>query len=249
MTREDVCALRSGGHRYLTVYKKQQSSIVRQEAVLQLSEAAVVAVTSLLQRCPVTSRERQDLLPPTDRDRLLSADLRELGLLRSLGRLTPGPPQVPPPPAPTEVATEARRLPVWAKHSSILEAIARHQVVLVCGETGSGKTTQVPQMLLDEATQQSRPVRVLCTQPRRISAVTIAERVAQERGERLGHTIGYQIKLESKLCSKTLLTFCTNGVLLRTLMAGESALATITHGTQPATTISYLEFSCRVSLI
>ena len=53
-------------------------------------------------------------------------------------------------------------------------------------------------MLLSEATSQSRPVRVLCTQPRRLAALMIAERVAHERGEKLGHTVGYQIRLESK---------------------------------------------------
>lgn len=69
--------------------------------------------------------------------------MRELGLLRSMGRLAPGPPQVPPAGVPNDVSEEARRLPVWSRHSHILEAVARHQVVLVCGETGSGKTTQV----------------------------------------------------------------------------------------------------------
>uniref|UniRef100_A0A6A7FSI6 RNA helicase n=1 Tax=Hirondellea gigas TaxID=1518452 RepID=A0A6A7FSI6_9CRUS len=219
----------SGCNRYLTVYKKEGSSILSKEAVLSLCPVAVSVITGLVQRWPVTTRERQDLLPLTDRDRLLSTDLRELGLLRSLGRLTPGPPQVPPMPSYSDVSEEARSLPIWEHQHQILEAVARNQVIMVCGETGSGKTTQVPQMLLNQATSQSRPVRILCTQPRRISAVTIADRVAHERGEKLGFTVGYQIRLESKLCPKTLLTFCTNGVLLRTLMAGESALATITH--------------------
>ncbi|ROT84085.1 putative ATP-dependent RNA helicase YTHDC2 [Penaeus vannamei] len=63
----------------------------------------------------------------------------------------------------------------------------------------------------------------------RISALTTAERVAAERGEKVGYTVGYQIRLESKLSPKTLLTFCTNGVLLRTLMGGDSSLASVTH--------------------
>ena len=69
--------------------------------------------------------------------------VRELGLLRSLGRLTPGPPQVPPNPGFSEVTDEARGLPVWGQHQQILKAVAQNQVILVVGETGSGKTTQV----------------------------------------------------------------------------------------------------------
>ena len=70
--------------------------------------------------------------------------VRELGLLRSLGRLTPGPPQVPPAPSYTEpLLQEAWSLPVWDRHQQILDTIQQHQVILICGETGSGKTTQV----------------------------------------------------------------------------------------------------------
>ncbi len=80
----------------------------------------------------------------------------------------------------------------------ILEAVCGNQVVLISGETGCGKTTQVPQYLLDEAWQQGQACRVLCTQPRRISAVSVADRVATERGETSGDTVGYTIRLESK---------------------------------------------------
>ena len=80
----------------------------------------------------------------------------------------------------------------------ILEAVNSNQVVLISGETGCGKTTQVPQYILDESWQQGRACRVLCTQPRRISAVSVADRVATERGETPGDTVGYTIRLESK---------------------------------------------------
>lgn len=69
----------------------------------------------------------------------------------------------------------------------------------------------------------------MCTQPRRISAVAVAERVATERGEDLGNTVGYSIRLESKVGSATALCYCTNGVLLRTLMQDKSSLSNITH--------------------
>ena len=78
-----------------------------------------------------------------------------------------------------------------------------NQVVLIEGATGCGKTTQVPQYLLDEAWQGGRPCRVMCTQPRRISAVSVADRVATERGEAPGDTVGYTIRLESKYTRTT----------------------------------------------
>ena len=84
-------------------------------------------------------------------------------------------------------------------------------------------------MLLDDHQRQGRPCRILCTQPRRISALSVADRVAAERGEKIGQAVGYQIRLESKVSPRTLLTFCTNGVLLRTLMSGDQALSSVTH--------------------
>ncbi|XP_042863704.1 3'-5' RNA helicase YTHDC2-like [Penaeus japonicus] len=218
-----------GSSRYLTVYKKEGSTIMSSEAVVALADSTRSTILGLLQRCPVTNKERQDLLPATERDRLMNPELRDLSVLRSLGRLTPGPPQIPPPPSLSDLTADARKLPIWNMKDQLLAAIHHNQVILVCGETGSGKTTQVPQMLLQEASSLGKPCRIFCTQPRRISALTTAERVAAERGEKVGYTVGYQIRLESKLSPKTLLTFCTNGVLLRTLMGGDSSLASVTH--------------------
>ena len=73
------------------------------------------------------------------------------------------------------------------------------------------------------------PCRIICTQPRRLSAISIAERVSAERGERIGQTVGYQVRLESKMSSKTLLNYCTTGVLLRLLMVGHKCLSNLTH--------------------
>ena len=84
-------------------------------------------------------------------------------------------------------------------------------------------------MILDDHHNEGKPCRVFCTQPRRISALSVADRVAAERGEKVGQTVGYQIRLESRVSPKTLLTFCTNGVLLRTLMGADAALSTVTH--------------------
>lgn len=71
------------------------------------------------------------------------------------------------------------------------------QVFIVNGETGSGKTTQVPQYILNDATRRNKPCRIIVTQPRRVAAVSVAHRVAEERGEPLGETVGYQIRMES----------------------------------------------------
>jgi HrpA-like RNA helicase len=94
------------------------------------------------------------------------------------------------------------------------------QVVIISGETGCGKTTQLPQFVLEAAVAAGAgpATNIVCTQPRRISAVSIAARVAEERGEALGHTVGYKIRLEESTSEDTRLLFCTSGVLLRLLI-------------------------------
>jgi len=97
------------------------------------------------------------------------------------------------------LAAARAALPITPFRDEILAAVARSQVVLVAGETGCGKTTQVPQYLLEDAWAAGRGVRVVCTQPRRISAISVAERVAAERGNAgVGQDVGYAIRLESK---------------------------------------------------
>ncbi|XP_076381687.1 putative ATP-dependent RNA helicase DHX57 [Megalopta genalis] len=125
-----------------------------------------------------------------------------------------------------------RKLPAWSKMDNILEMIHEHQVTIISGETGCGKSTQVPQFLLDDWIL-NRPtlkehVNIICTQPRRISAVGVAKRVASERDERIGDTVGYQIRLESKMSNKTRLTFCTTGILLQRLSMNPE-LNDVTH--------------------
>lgn len=93
----------------------------------------------------------------------------------------------------------------------ILEAVNSAQVTIISGETGCGKTTQVPQMLLEDCAASGRTCRVLCSQPRRISAVSVASRVATERGEQVGKTSGYSIRLESSASNDTALLFVTTG--------------------------------------
>ena len=119
-------------------------------------------------------------------------------------------------------------LPVFTRREAILRAL-QADVSIVEGETGSGKTTQVPQYLLEEASRSGEPVSVIVTQPRRVAAIGVADRVAAERGEMLGEgAVGYAVRGESRQNSDTSLLFCTTGVLLR-MLEEDSGLSNVTH--------------------
>ena len=98
------------------------------------------------------------------------------------------------------------------------------QVTIVCGETGSGKSTQVPQFVLDA----DPDAQIICSQPRRLPAICLAERIANERGATVGEETGYTIRLEAKCGPKTRLLFVTCGVLLRKLVS-DPLLMELTH--------------------
>ncbi|XP_058058907.1 putative ATP-dependent RNA helicase DHX57 [Anopheles bellator] len=136
-----------------------------------------------------------------------------------------------------EMLKARRNLPAWAKMSEIIELLDSNQVLVISGETGCGKSTQVPQFLLDDwllqssrlgANEKVRHLEIVCTQPRRLSAIGVAERVAEERSEKIGNTVGYQIRLENRVSSFTRLTFCTTGILLRRLQS-DPMLSNVTH--------------------
>ncbi|XP_016651934.1 PREDICTED: DExH-box ATP-dependent RNA helicase DExH1 isoform X1 [Prunus mume] len=112
------------------------------------------------------------------------------------------------------------KLPAFKLKSEFLRAVSENQVLVVSGETGCGKTTQLPQFILEDEISHlhGADCNIICTQPRRISAVSVAARISSERGENLGETVGYQIRLESKRSAQTRLLFCTTGVLLRQLV-------------------------------
>jgi ATP-dependent RNA helicase DHX57 len=123
------------------------------------------------------------------------------------------------------------KLPAAFQKTEIISAVTSHQVVMIAGQTGCGKSTQVPQYILEDAIAKGQGgcCNIICTQPRRISAVGLATRVAQERGERVGDTVGYSVRLDSKQSAvKTRLLFCTTGILLRRLLSDPS-LSGITH--------------------
>ncbi|XP_072504540.1 ATP-dependent RNA helicase A isoform X3 [Notamacropus eugenii] len=121
------------------------------------------------------------------------------------------------------ILQEREMLPVKKFENEILRAIHQNSVVIIRGATGCGKTTQVPQYILDECIQNNRAAEcnIVVTQPRRISAVSVAERVSYERGEEPGKSCGYSVRFESVLPRPhASIMFCTVGVLLRKLEAG-----------------------------
>lgn len=95
-----------------------------------------------------------------------------------------------------------------------MQAVRDHQVLIVVAETGSGKTTQLPQYL-HEAGFTANGMKVGCTQPRRVAAMSVAARVAEEMGSKVGYEVGYSIRFEDCTSDKTVLKYMTDGMLLR----------------------------------
>ncbi|KAB2628015.1 pre-mRNA-splicing factor ATP-dependent RNA helicase DHX16 [Pyrus ussuriensis x Pyrus communis] len=117
---------------------------------------------------------------------------------------------------------DRKTLPIYTYRESLLDAVEKHQVLVIVGETGSGKTTQIPQYL-HEAGYTKRG-KIGCTQPRRVAAMSVAARVSQEMGVKLGHEVGYSIRFEDCTSEKTVLKYMTDGMLLREFL-GEPDLA------------------------
>jgi len=129
-----------------------------------------------------------------------------------------------------KMLSQRQRLPAYQIKEDIVKTIALNQITVVSGATGSGKSTQVPQLVLDDMifNNQGSEASIIMTQPRRISAIGVADRIASERCEQVGDTIGYSIRLESKRSAKTRLLLCTTGILLRRLQC-DPDLASVSH--------------------
>ncbi|KAH0602551.1 uncharacterized protein H6S33_008632 [Morchella sextelata] len=131
-----------------------------------------------------------------------------------------------------QMRIEARkRLPAWNLQEDIIAAVDGAQVTIISGETGSGKSTQSVQFILDDMILRKlgRAANIICTQPRRISALGLADRVAEERCGTVGDEIGYAIRGESRQKQGvTKITFVTTGVLLRRLQMGDK-LEDVSH--------------------
>ncbi|KAG0668445.1 putative ATP-dependent RNA helicase DHR1 [Maudiozyma exigua] len=113
------------------------------------------------------------------------------------------------------------QLPAYSEEHNIMEAIHHNDVVIICGETGSGKTTQVPQFLYESGfgneNSSDYPGMIGITQPRRVAAVSMANRVSNELGDQ-GNYVSYQIRFDSTTKDDTKVKFMTDGVLLREMM-------------------------------
>lgn len=111
------------------------------------------------------------------------------------------------------IVEQRQSLPIYKLKDDLIKAVNDNQILIVIGETGSGKTTQITQYLA-ECGFTARG-RVGCTQPRRVAAMSVAKRVAEEYGCRLGQEVGYTIRFEDCTCPETLIKYMTDGMLLR----------------------------------
>lgn len=132
-----------------------------------------------------------------------------------------------------DIQAVRKSLPAYRYRKQFLEAIHDSQVLIVVGETGSGKTTQLPQYLYEEGYSQAKnsdkPLKIGCTQPRRVAATSVSQRVAEEVGCELGQEVGYSVRFENTTSNKTAIKYLTDGMLLREfltdpLLSGYSAL-------------------------
>ncbi|XP_027989581.2 ATP-dependent RNA helicase DHX30 isoform X2 [Eptesicus fuscus] len=207
----------------------------RRPCAIQVPEPILRKIEAFLNQCPVDNAwvspelrpQSDDILPLgkdagplsdpiTGKPYLPLSEAEEVRLSQSLLELwrRRGP-----------VWQEAPQLPVDPHRDTILGAIEQHPVVVISGDTGCGKTTRIPQLLLERYVTEGRGARcnVIITQPRRISAVSVAQRVSHELGPSLRRNVGFQVRLESKPPARGgALLFCTVGILLRKLQSNPS---------------------------
>lgn len=137
-------------------------------------------------------------------------------------------------PAYKPMLDDRAKLPAWKERDNICSAMELNRVLVVVGETGCGKSTQLPQFLLDYeiACGRGASANIIVTQPRRVAAMGVAARVAQERLEDVDKspgTVGYAIRGERQAGPDTRLLFCTTGIVLRRLSTGDTDLSDVSH--------------------
>ncbi|KAF5270505.1 hypothetical protein FQA39_LY08383 [Lamprigera yunnana] len=117
-----------------------------------------------------------------------------------------------------DIEETKKSLPIFPFKDDIVASVREHQVLIIEGETGSGKTTQIPQYLHD-AGFTADGKKIGCTQPRRVAAMSVAARVAQEMGVKLGNEVGYSIRFEDCTSERTVIKYMTDGTLHREFLS------------------------------
>ncbi|KRX23139.1 putative pre-mRNA-splicing factor ATP-dependent RNA helicase DHX15 [Trichinella nelsoni] len=124
-----------------------------------------------------------------------------------------------------QLLEKRKHLPIFEYHDKFMEMLRQNQILVLVGETGSGKTTQIPQWCVDyvrlkgDLTSKGGRRSVACTQPRRVAAMSVAARVAEEMDVSLGMEVGYSIRFEDCSSPRTFLKYLTDGMLLREAMS------------------------------
>lgn len=127
------------------------------------------------------------------------------------------------------VQEQRQSLPIYTYKQELLQSIRDNKILVVIGETGSGKTTQLTQYLAEATDEKGRPLYVDrqmigCTQPRRVAAISVATRVAEEFGCLVGQEVGYTIRFQDETCEKTQIKYMTDGMLLRECLIDQNLM-------------------------
>ena len=115
------------------------------------------------------------------------------------------------------IQEQRRRLPVYAMRDVLIKAIRENSILIIVGETGSGKTTQLTQYIVEAGINGHKMVG--CTQPRRVAATSVAARVAVEFGCKLGEEVGFSVRFMDRTSSRTIIKYMTDGMLMREYLA------------------------------
>ena len=152
---------------------------------------------------------------------LFSSEVRALNPT-AIANKTPALPPAPRPPKPVarsslSIQEQRRSLPVFGMRDVLIKAIKENSILIVVGETGSGKTTQLTQYIVEAGINGHKMVG--CTQPRRVAATSVAARVAEEVGCRLGDEVGFSVRFNDRTSSRTVIKYMTDGMLMREYLA------------------------------
>ncbi len=123
-----------------------------------------------------------------------------------------------------DILEKRKTLPIWEYKDKLIELLTNNQIVIVVGETGSGKTTQVPQFIVEAGLLKGKQLAI--TQPRRVGAISVSQRVADEMDVQLGQEVGYNIRFEDVTTPKTFLKYLTDGMeIIPSLLINECVLS------------------------